>query len=299
MKAVAPLLRHIVGLLRYTSESDVVALHCNPRGLRARVAIVSAITCLFGKPLVVRVFGGESLQELARLGGSDRFIRTLRKVDLYLVETRRQVQEARDKVARVEWFPNHRRMPPAEHGRIEADHPCRRFVFIGHVKATKGILEIIEAGERFDGNVGIDVFGPFEDGMTEAVFDGLRRVHYRGVVEPDQVLDVLRQYDVLLLPTYYSGEGYPGIIIEAFSVGLPVITTRWRRLPELVDGHSGVLVEPRNPEALYQAMKLLVDDPEQLARLRRGSLERRTAFDVAEWSDRFVEYCVKVASGHK
>ncbi|HEY5564543.1 MAG TPA: hypothetical protein VIL33_03065, partial [Rhodothermia bacterium] len=127
MRAAAPLLRHIVGLLRYTSESDVVSLHCNPRGLHAHVAVVSAITRLFGKPLVVRAFGGESLHEHARLVGSDRFIRTLRKADLYLVETRWQVQEARDEGARVEWFPNHRQMPPEEHKRIEADGPCRRF----------------------------------------------------------------------------------------------------------------------------------------------------------------------------
>ena len=73
--------------------------------------------------------------------------------------------------------------------------------------------------------------------MTDALFDGCRRVGYCDVVEPDNVLDVLWQYDALLLPTYQPGEGYPGVIIEACAVGLPVICTLWHRLPELVDGH--------------------------------------------------------------
>ncbi|HUF08802.1 MAG TPA: glycosyltransferase family 4 protein [Rhodothermales bacterium] len=286
------LLQHVIGLFRYTPQSDVVSLHCNPTGIHVRAALVSAAARLFGKPLVIRTFGGQAPREGAGRVTPEQFIRALKRADLYLGESQHQVQDAREAgIPRAEWFPNHRPVPPIGSVGAENGHDGRRFVFLSHVSAGKGIPELIEAGERFGSDVRIDVYGPFDEGMTEAVFEGCRQVCYRGVIEPDGVVEVLRQYDALVLPTSCSTEGYPGIIIEAYSVGLPVISTRLGRLPELVDQSSGILVEPQNAEALYQAIKLLVDDPKRLARLRKGALEKRETYDVEFWSERFVQLC--------
>jgi len=69
-------------------------------------------------------------------------------------------------------------------------------------------------------------------------------------------LETIQKYDVLILPTFYQGEGYPGVIIEAYSLGLPVITTNWKAIPEIVENRkTGLLIEPRSTAALVDAMK--------------------------------------------
>jgi glycosyltransferase involved in cell wall biosynthesis len=57
-------------------------------------------------------------------------------------------------------------------------------------------------------------------------------------------------------------EGFPQVIIEAMSCGLPVVATSVGGIPEIIEhGVSGLLVEPRSPESLAQSMaKLLLDD---------------------------------------
>jgi len=77
-----------------------------------------------------------------------------------------------------------------------------------------------------------------------------------GALKNTEVIPTLNRYDVLLLPTFYKGEGYPGIIIEAYSLGIPVITTPWQGIVEIVDeGKTGIFAEIQNAESLTTAIK--------------------------------------------
>jgi len=59
-------------------------------------------------------------------------------------------------------------------------------------------------------------------------------------------------------------EGIPNIIKEAMAVGLPVISTFHGGIPELVrDGVSGFLVSERDPEALYEKLSFLIQNPKK------------------------------------
>jgi glycosyltransferase involved in cell wall biosynthesis len=62
-------------------------------------------------------------------------------------------------------------------------------------------------------------------------------------LEPAEVVPTLRNYDALIFPSYYQGEGHPGVLVEAMMAGLPIITTQFRSIPELVqDGVNGLLM---------------------------------------------------------
>jgi glycosyltransferase involved in cell wall biosynthesis len=59
----------------------------------------------------------------------------------------------------------------------------------------------------------------------------------------------------LILPTYHVGEGYPGIIIEAFSIGMPVISTYWNSIPELISHNkNGLLVPIKDLDSLVNSI---------------------------------------------
>ena len=143
----------------------------------------------------------------------------------------------------------------------------RRFVFVGHVSPEKGVREIIALAERLGAGYEVDVFGPTNGGIPVSEFAG-KRATYRGVLAPDQVAATIARYNALLLPTSYAGEGFPGVVIEAMSVGVPSIASRHAGIPEIiVDGQCGFLVAPRSTDDLLSAVKRL--EHHELAAIRR------------------------------
>jgi glycosyltransferase involved in cell wall biosynthesis len=74
--------------------------------------------------------------------------------------------------------------------------------------------------------------------------------------------NLLRQADLLCFPSFYASEGCPLVILEAFQFGLPVVSTRWRGIPDLVaEGETGFLTPPRDPAAVAEALERLAADP--------------------------------------
>lgn len=284
-------------IMRAARVADVVTLHASTTGVPLIGPIVAGLAWLWRKPLIVRKFGGTDFQEFARV---PRALAewTVRCADLYLVETKRLVRLANEQnVKRVEWYSNYRVLPGGSDPTERSSHPCRRFVFLSQVRPSKGIAELVTAGERFNEDVSVDVYGPLFPGVSEDTFAGLERVQYRGVVEPEDVVNVLRQYDAVVLPTSSPTEGYPGTVIESYAVGLPVITTNCGSIPEIVDESCGILIEPKDADALYDAMARMVTDDALYAQLCRGAQAKRQQFDAEVWTQRFVDHCKELARG--
>jgi D-inositol-3-phosphate glycosyltransferase len=111
-------------------------------------------------------------------------------------------------------------------------------------------------------------------------------VRFHGVVEGSVKLDLLRSADVLAFPSYYANEGHPYVVIEAMAAGLPVVATPHAGIAETVlDGETGLLVPPRQPAALADALRSLVTDPERRGRLGAAGRRRfEEKYSFEEWS---------------
>ncbi len=77
-------------------------------------------------------------------------------------------------------------------------------------------------------------------------------------------------------------DGIPNVIAEAMAVGVPVVSTGVSGIPELVlDGHTGLLVPPNQPQRLAEAIERLFADPGQAATLASAARDRLTReFDL-------------------
>lgn len=97
----------------------------------------------------------------------------------------------------------------------------------------------------------------------------------------DDVIAVLRQVDVVVLPSKYN-EGVPHSLLEAMACGKPIITTDWKGCRDTVeDGVNGYLVDVNNFNALLQCVLKLANAPdEQLEKMGRMSrLRAEEKFD--------------------
>jgi glycosyltransferase involved in cell wall biosynthesis len=99
-----------------------------------------------------------------------------------------------------------------------------------------------------------------------------------GIVEwlghREDVAQLLQQAHIFVLPSYY-GEGLPKALLEACAVGRPVISTDIPGCRDIVrDGYNGLLVPPKDPEALAVAIAKLLDDAS--LRQRMGAAGRET-----------------------
>ena len=76
----------------------------------------------------------------------------------------------------------------------------------------------------------------------------------------DDIPDVLAAADVVVLPSL--SEGFPFVLLEALAMGCPVVASRVNGVPELIEDHrTGLLVPPRDPQALAAAIREILSDP--------------------------------------
>jgi glycosyltransferase involved in cell wall biosynthesis len=292
--------RTALACLAAIRRADVVTFHASTPGTVWIAPLLLAACRLLGRPLVLREFGGSLDAEYAEMGGlSRRLLRLAFRADRVLLQTHALVEYFSREVpgAHVAWYSNSRPLADGEDGAAAGPPPAARFVFVGHVKASKGLGEILAAAERVPG-CHVDVYGPFHDGMTARDLEGHPGVRYRGELPPEQVVPTLRGYTAVLLPTWHFGEGYPGILLEAYAAGRPVVASRWRSIPEIVEhGVSGLLVEPRDAADLARALASLAGDPALAARLADGARRAAGRFASTRWTEEFARVCREVAAG--
>lgn len=146
------------------------------------------------------------------------------------------------------------------------------FVFLSRIIPEKGCNAIIDAvkvlNNKYQDKFLVDFYGPFEteyESIFKEKISTIDNIAYKGFLDlcNPKNYDKLAEYDVMLFPTYWHGEGFPGVIIDAFISGLPVIATNWSLNADIIeDGKSGVILKENTIEALVDAMAKMIENPE-------------------------------------
>jgi glycosyltransferase involved in cell wall biosynthesis len=109
-------------------------------------------------------------------------------------------------------------------------------------------------------------------------------VQILGRVDHEKVPALIRSFDVMVMPSVYESETFGVAAIEASASGVPVVASRVGGVPEaVIDGKTGLLVPPRDVDALAEACVRLIDD----APLRRemGLAGRRFVERYYSWPE--------------
>ena len=110
----------------------------------------------------------------------------------------------------------------------------------------------------------------------------------------DDVLELLAGADAFVLASLH--EGLPVTLMEATSVGLPIVATSVGGIPQILEDEvDALLVPPGDPGALVEAMTRLASDPELRERLGRRAKLRSSMFDIVEASRTVGDIYVQVS----
>jgi lipopolysaccharide/colanic/teichoic acid biosynthesis glycosyltransferase/glycosyltransferase involved in cell wall biosynthesis len=149
--------------------------------------------------------------------------------------------------------------------------------YVGRVVRDKGVEDLLEAWmilrEEFS-DLHLVIVGPEED-QDALPPDAMRRLRSDPRIRMTGYVDSMpatyAMMDVVVLPTYR--EGFPQVPLEAAAMERPVVATAVTGCVDAVrDGETGMLVPPRDPQALSRALRTYLEDP--LLRRRHGTAAR-------------------------
>lgn len=169
------------------------------------------------------------------------------------------------------------------------------FLFVGRLVGDKGIKELVEAFTRLNSerdDVRLVLVGceePQLDPLDEETKTTI--ASNKAIIAVGEKSDVRPWYaaaDALVFPSYR--EGFPNVVLEAGAMELPSIVTDINGSREIIiEGNNGTIVQPRNTEQLYRAMRLFAEQPHTMRQMAQNA----RAMVAERYEQGFVRQCLK------
>ena len=158
-----------------------------------------------------------------------------------------------------------------------------KVIFTARMVEDKGTLVLIEAAKKMEaeyrGKIQFLLCGGLDtnpNGITKERLESLCDGEYiKWLGHRSDVLELLKASHIMAFPSWYR-EGLPKSVIEAEAIGRPVVTTDSVGCRDtVIDGYNGFMIQPKDAEALANAIKRLADDP--MLRKEMGKNARKYA----------------------
>ena len=197
---------------------------------------------------------------------------------------------------------------------LRHEDPNVNLLYAGRIYPEKGIDTVIEAmiklvygqGKRdirlsLAGSGSVEYENHLRQLVNQAGLDD--NVLFLGWVPPEEMPELLRKFDVLVLPSIWP-EPFSRVVLEGMISGLVVVATRTGGTPEIiVDGENGLLFMPNDSEDLAKKIAHLVDDPESRNKMayagRQTILERFTMTKMMDEIESFLQEVACVSTTEK
>lgn len=280
----------------FRSEGKIV--YClDSKRLRLIIALQSVFRRSF-KRTTILVVGGvfhETVAKYERLG------KRLKLVKGIWVETEGMKQKlVKRGFDNIEVFPNSKSEEGCCKPRISKSEDPIRLLFFSQISKEKGIKDIIKLVELLDENknlhYSLDFYGQIKDEIKmefEEFISISSNVKYCGVFDSTKsnVYRKLNEYDILLFPTHWKGEGVPGILVEAKMAGLAVIASPINFNTEIIreDKDEGFLLKEDYPNEMLRIIQKCAKDKSILEHVKWKSYESRKRYTITEYEKMIKE----------
>lgn len=162
-------------------------------------------------------------------------------------------------------------------------------VFFSRITPEKGVDMIFEMQKIINKDIlkiEIDFYGPISDDYEKEFKSKILEnnlINYKGILnaQDESTYDILEQYDLMLFPTYWKGEGFPGTIIDSFISGVPILASDWKYNKEIIkDNITGFLFETKNQTEFEAKIKYILENPSILKTMRINCYKESEKYKV-------------------
>jgi len=172
--------------------------------------------------------------------------------------------------------------------RSKSEHA--KICFTGKLVKCKGLIYLVRAVKELEKRYKIIVKiigeGPERESLEQYVkLHSIHSVRFLGALPRVDMLRELALCDIFCMPSLHESLGIA--ILEAMAMRKPIVASNVGGIPEVLD-NAGILIPPRNVEALYNALEMLITDEKLREELSIRAQERAQKFT---W-DRAVEQLI-------
>lgn len=148
-----------------------------------------------------------------------------------------------------------------------------RVLFVGSLIKEKGVYDLVDAIQMLDSSKFTLTFvgeGPDRTALEKIVASrGLVNCNFLGVLSQNDIKNIYRDSDVLVLPSWH--EGLPNVLIESMATALVTIATKVGMIPDLIsDGVNGYLIDKNSPSRIAELLRFLEFDRKRLESISRA-----------------------------
>ena len=207
-------------------------------------------------------------------------------------------------------IPNGITIPQAADQNVKRTAKGINVTYLGAMMRRKGYQEIINAIPAILENID-DIHFVFAGEICSQehhsdVVNYIRRnnlekyIEFSGVVKGKAKSDLLSKADIFCFPPI-EPEGQPLVILEAMAYGLPVVSTRYGAIPDLIkNGKNGYVISPGDKEQLAEKITELASFPEKRQEMGRTSREMyKSHFTREKWANKLKEVFMQVVAEEK
>jgi glycosyltransferase involved in cell wall biosynthesis len=252
-------------------------------GVRVLIPFFAALNCLFKRKLIYIVIGGwlpDLLKKNTRLKASAK------RFDGIYVETHKIIDELKMLgLNNMFILPNFKQLRILDQSElVYVSEPPYKLCTFSRVTDKKGIEDAIEViktiNDRFGKTVySLDIYGPIDPTYSDrfqTIINTLPEyIKYKGSIDYNESVNVIKDYFLLLFPTRYFTEGIPGTIIDAYAAGVPVAASGWNSAEEIIEnGVTGFIYGFMKNNELEDILLHAVQEPETINDMKIKCLNR-------------------------
>ncbi|MGD1842420.1 MAG: glycosyltransferase family 4 protein [Thermonemataceae bacterium] len=146
-------------------------------------------------------------------------------------------------------------------------------LYIGLLRESKGVLVLLKAIKKLliqGYKIHLDLVGDFISEEFEETFKKYCKqeklgqyINLAGVKTGSDKWDYFVKADALCFPTFFEAESFGNVSLEAMMFELPIVTTKWRAIPDIVEEQvTGLLAEPKDAASLAEKIEFLIQNPD-------------------------------------
>lgn len=238
---------------------------------------------IFKRDIYHSLIGGRLAQNIKEHPSWKKYVNSFK---VNWVESRKIVDDLKMiGVNNAEYLPNFKHIRTLTINELQK-YSKERYAFctFSRVQERKGITDAIEAIKAINNQYGnqiaeLDIYGPIDEEyafkFNKLIEANKGIVNYKGCINANESVEVIKDYYALLFPTRYFNEGIPGTIIDAFAAGVPVIARKWHYCDEMIsDKVNGLIYDFDKPEMLVEIIRFAINHGELMSEMKINCLKK-------------------------